>query len=344
MLTKIDSKKSSGFSAQRNFSHIYVEQDAFAYPDTALVLERFKAAEVVEIKHYKDVFNRNKQDWSQQKRSQKMILAVRRDKFLYPGSSVAPAFGNKNFYYNTLIANCVYNCSYCYLQGLYPTANMLMYVNNADYIAATEKLLAEVGPSYLCISYDTDLLACEDILPFNQRWLEYAHRQPDLLIESRTKSSNIRALSKQQPADNFILAWTLSPQSVIDSCEAGTPGLDQRIRAINTMLELGFSIRLCFDPLLAVPDWADVYSDFLNYLAGQTDLQRIRDCSVGVFRTNQEYLKNLRAINSNAILYYPFTTSGNLASYPAEVESGLEGLVRNRLIELGVSEQRINLT
>ena len=116
----------------RNFSHIYIEEGALEFEVTRAVLARFEQASVIPISSYKDVFNRPQQEWQTQKQSQKLILAVKPDDLLYKASDIAPDFGHEHFYYNTPLLNCVYDCSYCFLQGLYPSANLVFFVNQAD--------------------------------------------------------------------------------------------------------------------------------------------------------------------------------------------------------------------
>ena len=43
------------------FSHIYVERGVREHPRTKQILSRFPEAQVIEIAHYKDVFNRRRQ-------------------------------------------------------------------------------------------------------------------------------------------------------------------------------------------------------------------------------------------------------------------------------------------
>ena len=128
--------------------------------------------------------------------------------------------------------NCVYNCDYCYLQGMFPSANIVAFVNVEDYFAATRQaILNRSNPSqpfYLCISYDTDLLAFESIAPYCRAWIEFAYEQPDLLVEIRTKSAAYRAIRELSPTDRVILAWTLSPKPVAARYEHGAPPLRQR--------------------------------------------------------------------------------------------------------------------
>ena len=157
-----DSGNSSWLS---NFSHLYVERAALDYSFAQSIITRFPRARIVPIDDYKSIFARPRQHFQIQKRSMKLILAVKKDRFLYPGSGHSQHFNLDNFYYNTLMFNCVYNCDYCYLQGMYPSANVVAFVNTPDYFEATRQAIAERSnihqPLYVCISYDTDLLAFE---------------------------------------------------------------------------------------------------------------------------------------------------------------------------------------
>src|SRR5690606_27139140 len=108
------------------------------------------------------------------------------------------------------ILNCIYDCHYCYLQGLYPSANIVIFVNIEDFFGAVDRQL-EGGTLYLCPSYDTDLLALEGIVPYASRWIEFAGTRQGLRMELRTKSANYGAIAHLKPVEQVILAWSLSP-------------------------------------------------------------------------------------------------------------------------------------
>lgn len=299
----------------KHFSHIYIEKEAENYPDTALVLARYPHAERIRINDYKTVFNRRNQRFQFQKRSMKLILAVKKDGFLYQASDQVQNFDHRHAYYNSLILNCIYNCDYCYLQGMYPSANVVVFVNGGDFFAITKKQLA-VHPIYLCISYDTDLLAFEPIVPFCSRWIEFASREPNLTIEIRTKSANYRSIAHLKPSANVILAWTVSPQSIIDSYEKETPSLNGRLRAIQSALNDGWRVRLCFDPVIRTADWDQIYTDCVDEIFNFIPADKIHDVSLGVFRMNSEYLQRIQKqrVDSN-LLYYPLVTKEKTSTY-----------------------------
>ncbi len=320
-------------SQKGNFSRIYIEEDAYAYPDTQKLLDRFRKADHITVDNYKQVLNRNNQNWRLQKKNQALILAVRRDNFLYEGSDIAPDFGHQAFYYNTLVLNCLYDCSYCYLQGMYPSPHTVMFVNNEDFISHTLDRVRR-GPIYLCISYDTDLLGFEHLIPYSNRWIETSRANPDLTIELRTKSANYRAIRHQQPADNVILAWTLSPEVVAEKYEAKTPGLKRRLEAMKQAISDGWKVRLCFDPLLHIPDWKEHYSHLVKQTFSEISPDQVADISIGVFRMSKQYLRRIRKQRQDSdVLMYPYEIHDGVASYPDDVKSEMTQFVAEQIAD-----------
>ena len=59
------------------FSHIYIEKAAENYELTEKIKEKFANSVIIGINHYKDVFSPKNQCFSTQKRSRKLILAVK---------------------------------------------------------------------------------------------------------------------------------------------------------------------------------------------------------------------------------------------------------------------------
>lgn len=299
-----------------DFSHIYVERDILDHPNSRRILARFPHARVVDIGHYKDIFCRAGQAPRAQKHCVALLLAKRRDRFLYPGAPVCPDFGNAHFFYTSSVMNCLYDCAYCYLQGMYESANPVVFVNLEDTFAEVDRLLTQF-PVYLCISYDTDLLALESVTGFVHAWGEFARCRPQLTLELRTKSANARFLPDPLPAGNFIPAWTLSPAQIAARFEAGAPSLDVRLAAIRQAVRAGWAIRLCFDPLLDVKGWQALYGDMMEQVFAAVPPEAVRDVSIGVFRMARGYLKNLQHQRPESELsFYPYACENGVCTYP----------------------------
>jgi spore photoproduct lyase len=303
---------------QPHFSHLYIENQAFDFPDTDIVRKKFPQSEIVSIRDYRELFNRHQQHFRRQKRSMKLLLAVKDSPFIYSGSGFAPDFGHPHFYYNALMLNCVYDCDYCYLQGMFASANIVLFVNHESFFSAADSVLEDKGSLYLCISYDTDLLAFENIIPNCKRWLEWAAHRPRATIELRTKSANFSALEDIEATGNVILAWTLSPASIVRTYEKKTPPLEARLAAITNAIEAGWNVRLCFDPMLRVSRWRESYSELISTVFTTLPGDSLYDISIGVFRMNQDYLDNIQSLRDDSdILFSPFAKQDRSISYPA---------------------------
>ena len=308
-------KKSEEFFLNKKFSHIYVERNILKHPLTRKVISKFESAEVVKIDHYKDVFNKTGQLFFLQKKSTKLILAEKKAPFIYRGSHMCDSFGHDNFYYTTSAMNCVYNCDYCYLQGMYNSGNIVVFVNLEDTFKSI-KSLSESDKIYVCISYDTDLLAIEYITGFVKNWIEFSSANPNVVIELRTKSANFEYLSGIPSVPQFILSWSLSPDEVISAYEKGTPGLSARLDSIKKAVSNGWQVRLCIDPVIYTPDYKEIYSRMADKINSTIDTKLLKGISTGVFRVPGESLGKMRRNNpESALLAYPFEYDNLSESY-----------------------------
>ena len=313
---------------QRHFAKIYLESAVRDEALTRHVLQRFPKATLIEIESYRELFNRPRQDFQLQKKSQQLVLARKQDHLLYPGNDKVQDLGYTNFHYNTLLLNCIYNCAYCYLQGMFQSANLVAFVNESDFFTATRRAIQQRAdprsPLYLAISYDTDLLAFETILPYCQHWIAFAANEPELIIEIRSKSAHFSALSQCAPQENVVLAWTLSPQVVIDRYEQGTPALHQRLNSVEAAVQAGWPVRLCFDPIVLVPDWQTVYQQFFAEVFERLPPEKIRGISAGVFRMNADYFSQLKHNRPDTdLIFQNFQRENNLVSLSKDARTAV---------------------
>ncbi|WP_446899055.1 SPL family radical SAM protein [Clostridium sp. LBM24168] len=298
-----------------SFSHIYVENRAFENENTKKILSNFKNSKVIVINHYKNVFCRKNQDFFLQKCHPNLILAIKKGTLIYKGAKVCENFGNKYFYYTSSIMNCIYNCEYCYLQGMYSSANIVVFVNLQDTFMEVENILKK-HPLYLCISYDTDILAFENILGFSEKWIEFTRKHKNLIIEIRTKSANFRSIENLQPCENVILAWTFSPDEISRRYESGAPAFKSRLKSVKAAISRGWKVRLCFDPILYVKNWKKYYNECIRCVFDNISPLEVYDVSIGMFRISKNYIKNMKRVNPlSEILAYPFRIDNGVYTY-----------------------------
>ena len=323
------------------FSHIYIEEALLGGEEAEAILRKFPKAKCIPIRHYKDIFNRRKQNRALQEKSRKLILAKKEGQRIYPGAPVCQSFSESAFYYASLLMNCPFHCEYCYLQGMYPSANLVLFLNVEDYFLDCQRLIKEKGSLYLCISYDTDLLALEELYPFVERFARFLEKEPNLRIEVRTKAggeSLFRRLLKMQLSEDakkrLIFAFTLSPEKIVSEAEHGTAGLKGRLKAIKMAVEEGFTLRLCFDPMLYHADWESLYTKLLETVFREIPMEKLYDVSVGSFRISESYLKAMtKACGASPYTSFPYENTDGYYHYPKELLLKMEGFLEHKLLE-----------
>ena len=276
-----------------------------------------------------------------QEKSRKLILAKKEGQRIYPGAPVCQSFSESSFYYASLLMNCPFHCEYCYLQGMYPSANLVLFLNLEDYFSDCQRLIKERGSLYLCISYDTDLLALEELYPFVERFARFLEKEPNLRIEVRTKAggeSLFRRLLKmhlsQDAKKRLIFAFTLSPEKIVSEAEHGTVGLKGRLKAVKMAMEEGFTLRLCFDPMLYHADWEGLYTALLETVFREIPMEKLYDVSVGSFRISESYLKAMtKSCGASPYTSFPYENTDGYYHYPKELLLKMEGFLEQRLLE-----------
>ena len=321
-----------------NFSHIYIEKGAVGYPITSIALEKFSKSKIVNIEHYKDMFNRSGQDFQSQKASMKLILAKKRKPFLYSASEMIQEYNTPNFFYNTPILNCLYNCDYCFLQGMYQSGNLVVFVNDEDFMNAIniqlDKLKHPSKQMFVSVSYNTDLMAIENIIPLTSRWIHYASGKNNLNIEVRTKSAFFQSLKNIQPSTNVILSWTLSPQIISENYEKSAPPLKSRLNAVKAAIQRGWRVRLCFDPIIITNNYSQIYSKFIDEVFHDIDGSKLKDVTIGVFRMNKDYFNRIRKRDPKSDIYYDnYITEGNIVMPEKRIRREAVIFLEQKLLE-----------
>lgn len=313
---------------QKKFSHIYVENDIKNLDFTKKILNKFSESKIIYINNYKDVFDRAKQNFNVQKNSQKLILAKAYDNFIYEGSEMCEDFGQRNFYYSSSILNCIYDCKYCYLKGLYPSSNIVIFVNVEDFInTAISK--SKGKKIYICISYDSDILAFENLTGFAEKWIEAAKKNKNILIEIRTKSANFKSVKHLDIPANVIFAWSLLPDEVIQRYELKVPSLDSRLGSIKEAILKGVQVRISIEPIMNINNFEEIYKKFVDKIFSFIDSDKIRDINIDTFRVKKEHLKRMRKLNPYETIfgykflkvndYYVYENSNKMKKYVFEL-------------------------
>ena len=323
------------------FSTIYVEQAVRETPRVQKILQRFDALPIVSIEQYGEIFNRNNQNFRLQKQKPALILAEKHGNKVLPtpegyGFEHLPGVGGgkgkgKGFYFSHML-NCVYDCRYCFLQGMYRSANYVLFVNYEDFAAEIGARAEATGDGSVFYSgYDCDSLALEPVSGFCDFFLPFFGSLPGTRLEIRTKSTQVRFFLEREPMANSIIAMSFSPQSVAESLEHKVPSVAKRIDALQRLQQAGWPVALRFEPVIADTDVLAQYRQLFEQIFNSIDPALVQSCSLGEFRLPQEYYKRMVKLYPTEPLLARETrrTDGmvSLASAEANLVQELEALL-----------------
>lgn len=338
------------YSAKK-YSHIYVEEKAYFYKFTQDILSHFDDTEIIKIRHYKDIFSKSTQNALIEKKYPSLILAVNENRFLYEGSENCQAFGVEKYFYLLTAMNCPFDCEYCFLKGMYPSADIVIFVNIEDAFREIEENVKHENV-LISLSYETDLAAIDSFTGLIKRWSNFAENHKNVSLEIRTKAAINFPIEEREEGDNerksgiikkdnLIYAFTLSPDEVIERFEHNTPDLSHRIKAVNAAIKNEKIVRLCFDPMLHTKGYMQIYTEFFEKIIKEIDFKAIKDVSVGTFRIPAEYLKSMKKrYGENRVTLYPYENNSGTLSYRKEIENELMGIAKKSLMKV-VPEEKI---
>tara|TARA_B100000963_G_scaffold359939_1_gene388846 strand:+ start:704 stop:1672 length:969 start_codon:yes stop_codon:yes gene_type:complete len=276
-----------------NFETVYVEKDTREDKYTLDILKKIKFKNLIYCKNYSEIFNPRNQNFRIQKMKPNIILAKKRRNFVM-NTPRDFTIGFKENYYFSHMLNCIYDCKYCFLQGMFNSANFVVFTNFNDFINEIKKKAFNKSHKICFFSgYDCDSLALERITSFLKIFLMSFEKINNAYLEVRTKSTNIEVFKNIKPIKNVIVAYSLNPEVIIKEFEQKTPTLKKRINSINFLQERGWKIGLRFDPLINYRMNKLIYKNFFSYIFSQIQVKKIHSVTTGYFRMPKNFFNKL---------------------------------------------------
>lgn len=301
---------------------IYVEEEIQDHPRTLQIQARFPDAEVVPCSRYGEVFNRRAQHFRLQKRRPSLILAKKHRNFVHEAPAGFGIEGARSFTFSHM-HNCIYDCRYCFLQGMYRSAHYVIFVNFEDFHwAIEERIRAGQGePAWFFSGYDCDSLALEPVTRFAASFVSFFARFPGAWLELRTKSTQIRSLLEMEAAPNVVVAFSFTPEEVQASLEHLTPSVDRRLRAMERLQARGWRLGLRFDPLIYSEGYRDQYRRLYEQVFSAVRADSLHSVSLGPFRLPGDHFRTMLRLYPEEILFAaPLDEEGEQVAYRRDLE------------------------
>lgn len=301
---------------------IYTESEIVEHPLSQSILARFPKAQRIEIERYGEVFNRHAQNFRLQKKHPAMILAKKYGKLMLPAPP-GYGIGSEHNYYFSHMLNCIYDCRYCFLQGMYRSANYVLFVNFEDYQQAMDEALAQHDSDvYFFSGYDCDSLALDGVTGFADGFIDYIEQRDRAWLELRTKSAQVAPLLNREAVPRVVMAYSFTPKNISEALEIGVPPLKSRIEAMVKVQQHGWSIGLRFDPMVYHEGFEENYAQLFKNVFGALDVEKIHSVSLGPFRLPRAVFQRMAQLFPDEKLFAsPIEDKGGMISYPRHIEA-----------------------
>ncbi len=303
-------------------SAIYIERELRQQNRVQEILRRFPSVPYIECEHYSELFNRHHQNFRLQKKMPALILAKKDNKYVLP-TPVGYGVGAQHNYYFSHMLNCMYDCRYCFLQGMYNSANYVLFINYESFEQEMEHIVAaHQGESVgLFSGYDCDSLALEPVTQFVDYFLDFFAKHPQAILELRTKSTQVRTLLDREPLSNCLVAFSFTAEPISNALEHKVPKVQKRLDALGRVQQAGWPIGLRFDPVIYSDTYQGDFTKLCEQVFAVVDTQKLHSVSLGAFRLPQQFMTKMVNLYPDEKLFASqFEKQGAMISYPEDLE------------------------
>lgn len=182
---------------------------------------------------------------------------------------------------------CIYDCSYCFLQGYQNIPGIVIPYNITDYLE-DEKIgrSTQVLFNYTRIGSGefTDSLVFDHITDFSTFIINYFKNKKDIFFEFKTKSSNIQNLLNAGGQENIVAAWSVNSNEMTKSNEFKAAPIQERLESAKKCAQAGFSTAFHFDPIIYYQDWMRGYKESVDMIFDIVPNSSIKWISLGTLR------------------------------------------------------------
>ncbi|HIP54884.1 MAG TPA: hypothetical protein EYH11_05375 [Sulfurimonas autotrophica] len=213
------------------------------------------------------------------------------------------------------VESCGFDCSYCSIQSFY-NQNTITF----DSSFADKLLNLQLDPNK---TYHIGTGQSSDSLMFGNRegvldaLFEFARKNPNVILEFKTKSDNIKYLLENKIPKNILCTWSLNTQTIIDNEEHLTASLAKRINAARKIADKGVKVGFHFHPIVEYEGYLDEYQKVYEELILKFSPKEVALVSFGTLTFIKPVIKQLREREFRSkITQIPHEDASGKTSYP----------------------------
>lgn len=250
----------------RNFipDAIYYEEKIKDYKLGKELLEKYKDVPQYIIKNHNNIEEmRKKENKEFPKMKRNLIIGIRKTHKFVPNNKIS------NYLVPYTSSGCIAMCLYCYLVCNYnKCAYLRIFVNREEMLEkiiktaneSEEELVFEIGSN-------SDLIL-ENTITGNLKWtIENFRKARKGYITFPTKFDMVDDILELEGKERVIVRMSVNPKEIIQKVEMGTSKLEDRVKAINKLKNVGYKVGILIAPVIFVENWKKLYEELIIYLS-----------------------------------------------------------------------------
>ncbi|WP_419770631.1 MAG: radical SAM protein [Candidatus Marinarcus sp.] len=217
------------------------------------------------------------------------------------------------------VQSCGFDCSYCSIQSFY---NQDKIGFDSNFKENLKNLQLDPNETYhIGTGQSSDSLMWGNKEGILDALFEFAFDHPNVILEFKTKSNNIKYFLENDVPKNIICTWSLNTPTIIENEEHLAASLEQRLDAAQKLSQKGVLVGFHFHPIVHYENYLEEYGKVYQSLIESFDAKKVALVSFGTLTFIKPVIQKIRSRNfKSKILQMPFIDANGKQSYPLEIK------------------------
>jgi spore photoproduct lyase len=217
------------------------------------------------------------------------------------------------------VESCGFDCSYCSIQSFY-NENKIGIDNN--FAKKLKKLKLDPNKDYhIGTGQSSDSLLWGNKAGIMDVLFEFAKENPNVILEFKSKSNNIKYLLENRVPKNILCTWSINTPTIIKNEEHLSATLEQRIQSARALADKGVLVGFHFHPIVVYENYLQEYKETIEKITSTFLPKEVVLVSFGTLTFIKPVIKKLRNRDfKSKILQMPLVNASGKFSYPLEIK------------------------
>jgi len=217
------------------------------------------------------------------------------------------------------VESCGFDCSYCSIQSFY-NENKIGIDNN--FAKKLKNLKLDPDKNYhIGTGQSSDSLLWGNKAGIMDALFEFARKNPNVILEFKSKSNNIKYLLENDVPKNILCTWSINTPTIIENEEHLSATLEQRLESARALADKGVLVGFHFHPIVVYEGYLSEYRTTIEKITSAFDYNEVALVSFGTLTFIKPVIKKLRNRDfKSKILQMPLVNASGKFSYPLETK------------------------